>query len=100
MGPQFGSMNDVEWRGLLQQFSGLQTQKLCSELASRMADTLEDVTDERVVGLFPSLKLICLQDQPESSIEKIVALRKLSGRPITVVNTRMEFDKRLEEYIE
>ena len=100
MGPQFGSMNDVEWRGLLQQFSGLQTLKLCSELASRMADTLEDVTDERVVGLFPSLKLICLQDQPESSIEKIVALRKLSGRPIIVVNTRTEFDERLEEYIE
>ena len=100
MGPQFGIMNGVEWRGLLQQFSAVQTLKLCSELASRMVDTLEDVTDERVVGLFPSLKLICLQDQPESSIENIVTLRKLSGQPLTVVNTRTEFDKSLEEYIQ
>ena len=100
MGPQFGIMNGVEWRGLLQQFSAVQTLKLCSELASRMVDTLEDVTDERVVGLFPSLKLICLQDQPESSIENIVTLRKLSGQPLTVVNTITEFDKRLEEYIQ
>ena len=98
-GPQFGSMVNSEWQGLLQQFSAVQTLKLCSELANRMARTLQDITNERVVGLFPSLELICLQDQPDSSIEKIVALRKLSGHPVTVVNTETEFDKIFESYM-
>ena len=89
---------NVGWRQLLLQFSAVQTLKVSSSLASCMARTLEDVTDERIVGLFPSLGLICLQDQPESSIEKIVALRKLSGRTVTVVDTETEFDKRVEEY--
>ena len=98
-GYEFGSIYNVGWRRLLQQCSAVQTLKVSSSLASQMARTLEDVTDERIPGLFPSLGLICLQDHPESSIEKIVALRRLSGLPVTVVNTESEFDKRVESYM-
>jgi len=98
-GPHHGSMSGFEWQHLLRQFSAVRTLKVGWGLAERMAFTLEDLTDERVVGLFQFLELIFLQGQPASSIEKFVALRQLSGHPVIVVDSKEEFDKRLDSYI-
>jgi hypothetical protein len=97
--PHHVCIDDVELQRLLCQFSAVQTLRVGWGVAERMARTLEDLTEERVVGLFPFLELICLRSQPTSSIEKFVALRELSGHPITVVDSDEEFDKRLESYI-
>jgi hypothetical protein len=99
-GPGFGGVSDVEWRHLLQHFSNVQTLKLCERLSWRMVRTLQDITEEaQVAGLFASLELIFLQDQPVSSIENFVTLRKHSGHVVTVVNTQTEFDERFKFYV-
>ena len=55
--------------------------------------------EHMVAGALPSFDLIYLADQLESSVEMFVASRKLSGHPVTVVNTEKEFDERVKSYI-
>ena len=100
-GPHHGCMDRVEWQRLLRQFSSVRTLKVgwARGLAKRMAHTLEDLIEERVVELFPFLELIFLQGQPTSSIENFVALRQLSGHFVTVVGSEEEFYNRLDSYI-
>jgi hypothetical protein len=99
-GPGFGGVSDFEWRCLLRQFSNAQTLKLCGRLSWHMARTLQDITEETpITGLFASLELLFLQDEPAPSIENFVALRKQSGHTVTVVYTQTEFDESLKSYI-
>ncbi len=76
----------TEWLQLLHLFPALRS--LCAQKESSMfvARTLEITAGDIVHDILPSLELLCLQDQPESSIEKFVAIRRDSGRPVTVVN--------------
>ena len=97
-GRQLEGTGDVEWLHLLHQFSTVQTLHVSQELAGHVALSLEDITGEMVAEVLPSLDLIYLAGQPASSIEKFSTLRQLSGRPVTIVNTEMEFGKRLESY--
>jgi hypothetical protein len=86
--------DDVQWPHLFHQFSATQMLHVCRELAGRVALALEMFAD-----VLPSLDLLCLAGEPESSIEKFVAARRLSDRPVTVVDTEEDFDTRLESYI-
>jgi len=86
---------DFEWLHFLHQFSTVQTLHVSPRFARRVAPVLENITEEMVAEVFPSLDLICLESQPASSVEKFVAARRLSGRPVTVVNNRAEFNQRL-----
>ena len=91
--------SDAEWLHLLHQTSAVQTLHLSRENAERVAHILEDITaEEMVAAVLPSLELISLQDQPLSSIEKFAAVRRLGGRPITVINSEAEFDERIKAY--
>ncbi|KAH8981993.1 hypothetical protein EDB86DRAFT_3086579 [Lactarius hatsudake] len=90
--------DDVEWLQLLRQFSTTQTLHVSAELARRVALALEDIVAEMAAELLPSLDLICVEGQPASSIEKFVTARRVSGRPVTVIDTEIEFDKRLVSY--
>ena len=54
---------------------------------------------EMVLKVFPSLRLIFLQDKPASSVETIVAARRLSDRPVTFVETKAEFEKILQSFM-
>ena len=96
---QLEGTDNVEWQHLLHQFSTAQTLHVSRGLAWHFALALEDITGEMAAEVLPSLDLICLGDPPPSSVEKFVAVRRLSGRPITVVGTWMEFDKRLKSYV-
>jgi len=84
---------------LLYQFSTVQTLYVSQELAGHVALGLEQITGEMVAEVLPSLDLICLTDQPAVSLEKFVTTRKLSGRAVTLVDTKAEFDERLKSYI-
>ena len=42
----------------------------------------------------------CLERQPVPSIEKLVSARQLAGRPVTIINTEEEFDRRLLSYVQ
>ena len=94
VGPTEG-MDDVNWQHLLLQFSTIQTLHVSRGLAEHVAFALAHM----VAGAFPSLDLIFLEGQPASSLEKFLAARKFSGRPVTVVDTKTEFDERVKSYI-
>jgi hypothetical protein len=94
-------MDDVEWLHLFHQFPAVQTLHVSQQLSRHVAYALDDITGETVAEVLPSLDMICLAGQPASSVKKFgfVAARRLSGRPVTVVNTKEEFYKRFEPYI-
>src|ERR1700677_3111838 len=92
--------DDVEWTHLLHQFSAAKTMHVSQELACHVALALEGIiTAEMVDEVLPSLDLIRIVGQPASSIEKFIAARQLSGRPVTVIETETEFDERVESYV-
>ena len=91
--------DDVEWLHLLHQFPTVRTLQVSRELAGYVALALEDLGSEAVAQTLPSLDLIYLADNPSPSVEKFVAARHLSGRPVTVVETKMEFYTKLESYV-
>ncbi|KAF8259361.1 hypothetical protein EI94DRAFT_1813472 [Lactarius quietus] len=75
---------DVEWLQLLRQFPTAQTLHVSQELARLVALALENLAAEMVPEVLPLLDSICLVGQPASSVEKFVATRRRSGRPIAV----------------
>jgi len=96
---QIEGTTNVEWLDLFRQFPATQTLHVSLELTGYIALALEDVTEEMVTDILPSLELICLEVQPVPSVEKFVAVRRLSGCPVTIVDTMTEFKERLESYI-
>lgn len=92
------SIDQVEWQHLLRQFSAVKTLHVSQKLAQHVALALEDVTEEIVTEVLPSLDLIRVAGQPASSIKKFITARRLSGRPVTVIDTEKEFNQRLKSY--
>ena len=97
-GRQSKDMDHIEWQPLLRQFSTIKTLHVCKELAKPVARALDDPMEDMVAEVLPSLDLIRLQGQPGSSIKKFIAARQLSGRPVTVIKRKREFDERLKSY--
>ena len=97
-GHQLTCADYVEWMRLIRQFPTVRTLHVSQELAGHVALALEDTTAELADEVLPSLNLIRVVGQPASSIEKFIASRQLSGRPVTFIDTEAEFDKRLESY--
>ncbi|KAH9166383.1 hypothetical protein EDB89DRAFT_219733 [Lactarius sanguifluus] len=92
------SVDNAEWLHLLRQFSAVQTLRVSRKLAGHVALALEDVTVEMAAEVLPALKSIDLVDQLASSVDKFLAVRRLSGRPVTVnPSERKKGDKRLED---
>ena len=91
----------VEWLRLLRQFSAVQTLHVSHGLAGYVALALEDTTgdSEVVTEVLQSLNLICLAGQSASSVERFIASRALSDRPVTVVDTIREFSERLKSSV-
>ncbi|KAH8977643.1 hypothetical protein EDB86DRAFT_2837555 [Lactarius hatsudake] len=75
--------------------------RLYCEPAVHVTLALEDISEELVAEVLPSLDLVCVVDldRPAPSIEKFVAARELSGCPVTVFYTEAEFNKRRESYV-
>ena len=91
-------MDHVEWQPFLRQFSTVKTLHVSQELAEHVALALENITEEMVTEVLPSLDWIHVVSQPASSIKKFIAARLLSGRPVTVVDSEWEFEQILESY--
>ena len=98
-GDQSNGAYNVEWLHVLRQFPAMQMLQVSLELAAPVFLALEDITAEMVAEIFPSLGLICLEGEPASSLEKIVAIRRSSECPITAVETIDEFNEILDSYV-
>ena len=57
------------------------------QLAAHIALALDDVGGEMTTDVLPALASLSLQDQPVTSVEKFLAVRQLSGRPVTFVGS-------------
>jgi hypothetical protein len=96
---QLRGATKTEWLCLLRQFPAAETLHVSSEISVYVALALEYIAEDitMVTGVLPYVDLICLEAQPvPSSVGKFVAMRRLAGRPVTVVNTTSEFDEILK----
>jgi hypothetical protein len=72
--------------------------RVSGELAVKFASMLEDIAKKRVAEVLPALRLLHLSDGDEPvSTEQFLALRRLSGHPVTVINTQDELVERFED---
>ena len=87
---KYPQLERAEWLQLLGEFSAVQTLHASRKLASHVSLALEDITQETVAKVLPSLNLIDLQGQRASSIENFITARQLFGHPVTVINFKRE----------
>ena len=87
------------WLNLLCQFPTVRTLHVSQEFAEHVVRALEDATGAMVIEVLPVLDLIYLDSQPVSSVENFLAARRLSGRPVAIVDTEVEFDERVKSYV-
>ncbi|KAH9169972.1 hypothetical protein EDB89DRAFT_2072449 [Lactarius sanguifluus] len=87
-----------EWLRLLRPFSSVQTLFVAAIFAGHVSRVLEDIAGFPATEFLPSLDLLCLEDQPISSVDQFVTVRRDSGHPVTVINAKKEFEKRLKTY--
>ncbi|KAI9452118.1 hypothetical protein BJY52DRAFT_1190522 [Lactarius psammicola] len=89
-------MDGTEWLDLFRPFVAVDTLHVSGKLAGHVAHGLEGVTEEMVAEILPALRSLCLEEEPLTSVERFVEVRRFSCRPITVVNAPGEFSERLE----
>ncbi|KAH9028379.1 hypothetical protein EDB85DRAFT_1613732 [Lactarius pseudohatsudake] len=86
------SMDDV--LPLLRLFPAVEAMDVDRKAAGYIAEALEDNAEEMVTEVLPALELLLL-DRDDNKLEGFLSLRRLSGRPVTIVNTQDEFVERL-----
>ena len=85
-GPELQCMTNFEWLDLLEQFPKVKTLFVSSEVSGYVAFALEDITEDMVTEVLPSLEFIYLDTRAVPlSVENFVAVRRLAGRPVIVV---------------
>lgn len=79
-----------EWLELLHPFTAVATLRVSKQLARHVALALEDIAiaGEDVAEMLPALHLLCLEDEPEASVERYIMARRISDRPVNVLNTQ------------
>ncbi|KAH9037714.1 hypothetical protein EDB84DRAFT_1129828 [Lactarius hengduanensis] len=93
----------AQWLPFFHLFPVVETLHLSGGVTAHMVDALEDLanSEEMVADVFPALHLIWLDDMDSDvgdesvgSIERFLAMRQLTGFPVTVVYTEDEFYRR------
>ncbi|KAH8989354.1 hypothetical protein EDB86DRAFT_2831606 [Lactarius hatsudake] len=101
-------MDIMDWLPIFCLFPAVKTLHLSGGVAASIASALEDTADpeEMVTDVLLALHLIWLDEaaddededkdhnEPVGSIEQFLSLRQLSGCPVTVIDTKDEFDRR------
>ncbi|KAH9161026.1 hypothetical protein EDB89DRAFT_1914129 [Lactarius sanguifluus] len=93
----------VDWIPFFHLFPAVETLHLSGGVAAYIVSALDDPanSEEMVADVFPAVHLIWLDDmdsndfdEPVGSIERFLAMRQLTGFPVTVVDTEDEFYRR------
>ena len=93
--PEPEDMDDVEWMELLRPISSVQALFVSREFSGHVSRALEDIVGWTVTDVLPDLDVLCLEDQPVSTVHKFIAARLESDCPVTTVDSRMEFKESL-----
>jgi hypothetical protein len=92
------TLETSEWLSFFHLFPAVEAMRVSGELAVKFASMLEDIAKKRVAEVLPALRLLHLSDGDEPvSTEQFLALRRLSGHPVTVINTQDELVERFED---
>ena len=81
-------------------FPAVETMRVSGRLAVKFASMLEDIacSKKRATDVLPALRLLHWSDSNEPvSTEQFLALRRLSGHPVTVINTKDKLAERSED---
>ena len=78
----------TEWLAFFRSFTVLETLRTSGPLSEIVVAALEDYTEDMVAKVLPALQLLNLQGHQltPGALEKFIAVRELSGRPVTVDN--------------
>jgi hypothetical protein len=89
-------MDSAEWLPFLRQFPAVEALHLSGAVAAYITSTLEHTADS-VTNLLPALYVVWIDDEENDddvlvgSIESFLALRQLSDRPVTIVDTHDQY---------
>jgi hypothetical protein len=97
--PEAEDMDEIEWTQLLRPFTSVRALFVSRELARHISRALEDIAEVMPTDVLRDLDLLCIQDQPESSVHKFIDARAESDRPVTTVDTRQAFEEKIMSYI-
>ncbi|KAH9169979.1 hypothetical protein EDB89DRAFT_2072456 [Lactarius sanguifluus] len=87
-----------EWLGLLRSLSSAQTLFVTMMFAIHVSRILEYNAETPVTNFLPALDFLYLEDEPISAVDELIAVRRDSGHPVTIINTKKEFKKILAAY--
>ena len=94
--PTQEDMDDVEWLRLFDLFSSIRTLSVRKDFAGHVSRLLEVVADGTMATeVLPALDMLHLEGQPVSSVDKFIAARRDSDRPVTIVNSKEEIRERM-----
>ena len=92
-------MDDIEWLQLLNLFSSIETLFVGEKFARHVSRALEGIADGMMATeMLPALDILCLEGQSVSSVDKFIAARRNSGRPVAIINTAEEFSERRDSH--
>ena len=84
----------TEWLAFFRLLTTVETMYIYGRLAGQVTRALEDVPQEMVTEVLPSLRSLMLSDVdsdgPVECAEQFVSLRQLYGRPVIIRDTRHE----------
>ena len=88
------TIKTIEWPPLLHISPAVEVLHVYGRVASHLATVLEDIAEEKVTEVLLVLHSLWLGDGNGlvPLTERFISLRQLSGRPITVVDTREKFE--------
>ena len=75
-------MDDADWLELLRPFTSVKMLHASEQLAKHIALALNDVSEELLADVLPSLNSLWLDDQQVTSVEQFIAVRRFSGNPV------------------
>jgi hypothetical protein len=81
------------WLGFLRPFTAVKSLYLSKEFQPTIASTLQELVGRRTTEVLPSLQNIFLEDPSghfQDAIRHFVAARQLSGRPIAILQDRLQ----------
>ena len=97
-------LDSIEWLLFFRLFPAVEKLHLSGDVVPCITSAFENITEEMLTEVMPTLRLLWLDEKIRTgdaravrSIERFLSLRQLSGRPVTVVNTRDKFNETINE---
>ena len=88
--PEDSDIDDLEWLQLLSLFSSVQVLIVDMHYSGHVSRILEGVAGMTAIEVLPALDTLSLIGQSLPSVEKFIAARRDSGRPVATVNGKTE----------